>query len=120
MWELQGLQLRKDEFTRRETEVVALVVDSVEQNAQVVRDLGLGYRILSDPQLTAIDAYGLRHEQAAGQPAIAHPASFLIDANGVIRWRNITDNYRLRPQPEAILAAIDRLAGEPPPTPRAQ
>ena len=92
------------------------MVDPVQQNAEVVRDLGLGYRILSDPQLVAIDAYGLRHEHAAGRPAIAHPASFLIDANGIIRWRTITDNYRLRPQPETILAAIDRLGTEPAPS----
>ena len=112
MSELQGLQLKRDDFARRDTEIVAVVVDPVEQNAQVVRDLGLGYRIVSDPQLTAIDAYGLRHDATPGEPPIAHPASFLIDANGTIRWRNITDNYRLRPQPETILAAIDRLGDE--------
>jgi peroxiredoxin len=106
MFELQGLQLRVGEFSRRNTDIVAVVVDSPEQNAQVVRDLGLGYRIVSDPQLQAIDAYGLRHEDS-GHPPMAHPASFLIDVDGVIRWRDITDNYRLRPQPETILAAID-------------
>jgi peroxiredoxin len=112
--ELQGLQLQKDEFDERNTEILAIVVDSVEQNAEVVRDVGLGYRILSDPDLTAIDAYGLRHEHEAGQPPIAHPASFLIDANGVVRWRDLTDNYRLRPRPETILAAIDRLDSRTP------
>jgi peroxiredoxin len=108
MWELQGLQLRQDDFARRNTAVFAVAVDSPQQNAQVVRDLGLGYRILSDPKLAAIDRYGLRHEQA-GEPPIAHPATFLIDANGIVRWRNVTDNYRLRPQPDTILAEIDRL-----------
>src|SRR5215468_5942743 len=117
MWELQGLQLRHDEFARRDTEILAVVVDPVEQNAHVVRDLGLRYRVLSDPDLTAIDAYGLRHDPP-GEPPIAHPASFLIDANGLVRWRNITDNYRLRPQPETILAAIDQLDHEPPSAPR--
>jgi peroxiredoxin len=109
--ELQGLQLRKDEFDARNTEILAIVVDSVEQNAEVVRDVGLDYRVLSDPTLAAIDASGLRHEQEAGQPPIAHPASFLIDADGVVRWRDLTDNYRLRPRPDTILAAIDHLDG---------
>jgi peroxiredoxin len=114
MVELQGLQLEQPEFTRRNSEVVAVVVDPVEQNAQVVRDLGLGYRILADPNLTVIDAYGLRHDQGSGQPPIAHPATFLIDANGVVRWRNVTDNYRLRPRPQTIVAAIDRIDAAPP------
>jgi len=109
MWELQGLRLQSAEFTRRDTEIVGVVVDSVEQNAEVVRTLGLDYRILSDPQLTVIDAYGLRHEPEPGQPPIAHPASFLIDAGGIVRWRDVTANYRLRPRPDSILAAIDRV-----------
>ena len=112
MWELQGLQLKRDEFTRRNTDIMAVVIDPVDENAQVVRDLGLGYRILSDPQLNVIDAYGLRHT-SPGEPPIAHPASFLIDAQGIIRWRNVTDNYRLRPQPDTILAAVDRLGSAP-------
>jgi len=111
MFELQGLQLRQSEFDRRNTQIVGVVVDTPEQNAEVVRDLGLGYRIVSDPNLTAIDAYGLRYEQA-GQPPIAHPASFLIDANGTVRWRDLTDNYRLRPQPETILTAVDDLRAQ--------
>jgi peroxiredoxin len=113
MWELQGLQLKQGEFTRRDTEVVAVVVDPVEQNAQVVRDLGLGYRIVADPSLTMIDAYGLRHDQGPDEPPIARPATFLIDADGVVRWRDLTDNYRLRPRPEAILVAIDEIGGAP-------
>jgi peroxiredoxin len=108
MYELQGLQLRKADFDRRNTAILAVVVDPVEENAKVVRDVGLDYHVLSDPTLTAIDAYGLRHDQP-GQPPIARPASFLIDAGGVIRWRDVTDNFRLRPKPDTILAAIDAL-----------
>jgi len=108
MFELQGLQLRKDDFDRRNTAVLAVVVDPVEQNAAVVRDVGLGFHVVSDPQLTTIDAYGVRHDRS-GEPPIARPATFLIDPNGVIRWRDVTENFRLRPKPDNILAAIDAL-----------
>jgi len=111
MFELQGLQLRKSEFDRHGAVIVAVVVDSTEQNAQVARDLGLDYRVLSDPQMSAIDAYGLRSD-ADGQP-VARPASMLIDANGVVRWRDVTDNFRLRPPPETILAALEQFAERP-------
>ena len=110
MFELQGLQLQKSEFTRRNTEVVAIAVDSVAENAEVAENLALNYRVLSDPQLQAIDAYGLRHDDPGQEKPIAHPASFLIDRDGIIRWRDVTSNYRLRPRPEIILAAIDRLS----------
>ena len=108
MFELQGLQLRSREFAERNTEVVAVAVDSVAENAEVAENLALDYRVLSDPRLEAIDAYGLRHDDPEQEKPIAHPASFLIDGDGIIRWRDVTSNYRLRPRPETILAAIDR------------
>ena len=106
MVELQGLQLRLADFEKRNTEVVAVVVDPVERNRDVVEQLGLGYRIAADPKLETIDAYGLRHG-TPGEPSMARPATFVIDANGVVRWRSLTDNFRLRPKPDEILAAID-------------
>jgi len=109
MFELQGLQLRKADFDRRNTAVLAVVVDPVEQNAGVVRDVGLEYHVLSDPDLTVIEAYGLRHDRH-GEPSISRPATFLIDRDGVVRWRNVTENFRLRPKPDAVLAAIDSLS----------
>jgi peroxiredoxin len=72
----------------------------------------LGYPILADPTLQMIDAYGLRHAGAGpdGQD-IAHSASVLIDGSGVVRWSFVTENVRVRPLPDAILAEIDRLRG---------
>jgi peroxiredoxin len=86
-----------------------VVVDPVERNAQVVESLGLDYRIAADPTLAAIDAYGLRHDAPGMEQPIARPATFVIDADGIVRWRDLTENYRRRPRPEAILAALDAL-----------
>ena len=109
MSELQGLQLSLPEFTTRNTEVVAIVVDPVDQNGRVVADLGLGYRILADTNLRVIDAYGLRHDDPGVGHPIARPATVLLDRDGVVRWTDATDNYRYRPHPDVILAAVDRL-----------
>ncbi len=84
----------------------------MERNAEVAAALGLGFPIAADPELRAIDAYGVRDEQSRAGTPIARPASFLIDANGVVRWRDLTENFRIRPHPDVILAAIDRLARE--------
>jgi peroxiredoxin len=37
------------------------------------------------------------------------PAVYVIDKRGVIRARLMEANYRQRPQPEAVLAAVDAL-----------
>jgi peroxiredoxin len=56
----------------------------------------------------------VRDEQSRDGTPIARPASFLIDANGVVCWRDLTENFRIRPHPDVILAAIDRLPREQP------
>jgi peroxiredoxin len=91
MAELQGLQLSGEDFTRRGAQIIAVVVDPVEKNAEVVRDLGLGYRILSDPEMKIIAAYGLRHRKGHEGQDIARPATFLIDENGKVIWRSLTE-----------------------------
>ncbi len=76
------------------------------KNAEVAERLGLAFPILADPDLVAIDRYGLRH--AGGMPGadIARPATFVVDRNGIIRWRDLTANYRQRPHPGDVLRAI--------------
>jgi peroxiredoxin len=90
---------------------VGVVVDPPATNAELARDAGLSYPILADPDLRAIDAYGLRHAGAGVDGHdIAHPASVLIDGDGIVRWTFVTQSVRVRPTPAVVLAAIDALA----------
>jgi peroxiredoxin len=90
--------------------VAGVVVDPPATNAELARDAGLAYPILADPDLKTIDAYGLRHAGAGPDGAdIAHSASVLIDADGVVRWTFVTRNVRVRPTPSDVLTAIDAL-----------
>jgi peroxiredoxin len=107
MAELQGLQLKIDDFKRYDAAVLAVVVDPVEKNAEVVQHLGLSYPILSDPELRTIDAYDLRHDD--GERSIARSATFVLDKEGVVRWRDLTDNFRKRPPAEVVVAAVASL-----------
>jgi len=96
-----------DDFRRRGARVVAVVVDPPDRNAQVVRELGLEFPIVSDPDLTVIDQFGLRHADGIPGADIARPATFVVDGDGVVRWRDLTENYRIRPRPDDILRALD-------------
>ncbi len=86
------------------------MVDPVEQNAKVVQELKLSFPILADTDRRVLDAYDLRHDGGSPDGAIARPATFVIDRDGIVRWRNLTDNYRLRPSPDDVLAAVVGLA----------
>jgi len=111
MSELHGLQLRASDFEAAGAKLVAVSVDPVEENRGVVEKLGLGFPVLSDPDLVAIDAFGLRHRGGNPFPEpgmtgdISRPAIYVIE-NGTIRWRELTDSYRVRVDPARVLAAL--------------
>jgi len=83
-----------------------VVVDPVARNAEVVERLGLSFPILADVDWRVIDAYDLRHSDGGPTGTIARSATFVLDEQGVVRWRNLTENYRLRPPAEDVVAAV--------------
>jgi peroxiredoxin len=94
-------------------------VDDVETNAGVVEKLGLGFPILSDAERTAIAAWGVVHSGGSVDGSdIARPAVFLVGADGTVRWRNLTENWRVRTRPEHLLDALARHQVRRPPGPR--
>ena len=46
-------------------------------------------------------------ERSAASGDIAQSASFLIDAEGRVVWLRVADNYRVRPEPETFLRALE-------------
>lgn len=66
--------------------------------------IGQGLVYLSDPDQTVIRRYGLQ-DQTLGRD-LARPATFILDDNGVIRWRHLPSDWRLRMGPQAYLAAL--------------
>ena len=78
-------------------------------DAAVTRDklgsAGLAFPLLADPGFAAVDAYGVRHPGGMGHD-IARPATFLIDREGRVVWRDLTDNWRVRVRPERVLAQL--------------
>jgi peroxiredoxin len=82
------------------------MVDRVaEENDGLVID----YTFLSDPGATVINRYGLFNQDDPRGRAIPHPTTYVIDLNGVVRWKMTEVNYRIRPENEDILAALDEL-----------
>jgi peroxiredoxin len=106
MTELQGLQLSLAEFRAEGASVVAICVDSPEQNRKVGERLRLDFPILSDPEGVALRAFDVLHAGAGpGGTDIARPATF-IASGGAIAWRDLTENYRVRPRPAELLRAV--------------
>jgi peroxiredoxin len=66
------------------------------------------FLFLSDPGHRVIDRYGLLNPEGRGWP---HPATFVIDRQGVVRWKFVEVDFRIRASNEQILEALARLSG---------
>jgi len=74
------------------------------------RKAGYKFTFLSDPKAEVIRRYDLLHPGAGvkGQD-IARPAEFLVDSSGVIRWANLTEDYRVRARPDQLIEQAGEL-----------
>ena len=89
---------------------VAISVDAPEQSRDLRNKAGYTYTFLSDPRAEVIRRYGVLHKGGGedGQD-IARPAEFLVDRSGTVRWRNLTEDWRVRARPEQMLTAARQL-----------
>lgn len=93
-----------------DAEIAAVSTDLPAQSLRLSKTRGLEFPLLSDPGLDGIDAFGLRHSGAAMDGGdIARPAVFILDREGRVVWRHITDNWRVRVRPETILDELRRI-----------
>jgi len=109
--------------------IVALSKDTPEEaTTHKVRD-GLGFPLLSDPNLKVIRQYGVEHHKALGQTthsfkifniplafefsfkAMAIPTSLLVDEYGVIKWIDQSEDYRLRASEASVMQAVEKAFG---------
>ncbi len=61
---------------------------------------------LSDPGHRVIDRYGIWNPAGKGWP---HPTTLVIDRQGIVRWKFVEVDYRVRPKNEQILEALGQL-----------
>jgi peroxiredoxin len=61
---------------------------------------------LSDSGHRVVDRYGLLNPAGQGWP---HPATFVIDRQGIVRWKFVEVDYRVRASNEQILQVLNRL-----------
>lgn len=89
---------------------IAISVDGPAVSAELARKAGYTFPILSDRDAAVIREYDLVHKGAGmGGTDIARPAEFLLDRTGTVRWRNLTEDYRVRARVEEILAQARKL-----------
>ena len=100
-----------DESGKRNVELLAVSIDNrelLQKMADKIATDGVkaDFTFLSDPDHRVIDRYGLLNPNGRGWP---HPTTYVIDRQGVVRWKFTEVNYKIRPTNEMILGALGRL-----------
>ena len=105
------MQQNLDKFSSRGARIVAVSVDPVDVTRAHGEKQGFTFTFLSDTKAEVIRRYDLLHAGGFGGADIARPAEFLLDADGKVLWRNLTESNKVRAQAEEILKVMDALAG---------
>jgi peroxiredoxin len=100
----------RPEFDKRNVQIVTVCTDTPEKIHVGHAKHKLKGTMLSDRSLEVTDLYGLRNQavntgppRVPGQPV---PTSILVDAEGVVRWIDQSENYQRRSDPDYVLAAL--------------
>ena len=91
-----------------DTVVLAISVDNLEGLKKTANRLSQeidksNIELLSDPDHKVIDSYGLLNPESRGLP---HPATYIIDKEGVVRWKFVEIDYRIRPDSQQVLKEL--------------
>ena len=70
----------------------------------------LAFPLLSDFNKDVIRQYGVFNEDMIGLKGIAKRAVFVVDKNGVIRYREVLDDARDEPNYEKVLSTVATLS----------
>lgn len=88
---------------------MAVSIDSHEESKRFVERIkqrfpgDFDFPMLEDKNHKVIDRYGILNPQGQGWP---HPATYVIDKRGMVRWMFLEVDYTKRPTNAQILEAL--------------
>ncbi|MBZ4324058.1 AhpC/TSA family protein [Streptomyces sp. SCA2-4] len=126
--ELRALQQRLPDVTARGARLVAVSPEVPDESLSLSERHGLAFDVLSDEGCETAARYGLAFDlpddladvydelgfdlkrvNNGHRRTLPMPATYVIDAEGVIRWSFVAADYAVRAEPDDIVAALDSL-----------
>jgi len=108
--EILALQARLQQFDVAGAQVAGISVDGPYALNGFAHQHGVRFPLLSDFHRETIRAYGVEDANFLGLQGVAKRAIFLIDHEGVVRYRWIADGSGSEPDYEELLLAVQRVA----------
>jgi peroxiredoxin len=90
-------------------QVIAIAVSGIFAQQAFARHLEVHFPLLSDWNRTVSPAYGVQYDVWRGHQGVAKRAVFVIDRQGIIRYRWLTDDALVLPDFDAAIAVLRQL-----------
>ena len=100
---------RSSEIEAAGARVVAVAVTATFSQMAFAKELGVTFPLLSDWGGRTADAYGVRYDVWKGHEGVAKRSLFVIDRDGVIRYRWVTEDALQLPDVDEALEVLRTL-----------
>ena len=115
MAELSELRTRHEALVAAGIALYAISVDSVYSHQAFAESLGgLPFELLADFERSVVTEWGVRRDDVAGYAGMPMRTVFVLDSEGVVRWRWVRTKEEPLPDGEVILTEARRVAGASP------
>ena len=127
--QLRAFQAHVEQFGERGAQLAAISPQTPDHSLSMIEKGSLAFPVLSDVGAEVIDRYGLRYaidEQTRaimdsvgndlgeyngpGGWTLPATATFVIDADWIVRYANVRGDWRERAEPSEVLAVVEALA----------
>jgi peroxiredoxin len=88
---------------------VAIAVTATFPQQAFARSLGARFPLVSDWSRETAAAYGVRYDVWKGHDGVAKRSVFVVDRDGVVRYRWVTDDAEVLPDLDPAVAALAAL-----------
>ena len=102
-----GLQQALPEFKKLGAEVYAITADSYENTVKAIGQWKLSFLVTLDPDGDTLREYGVLDPTSRR----AVPSTFVIDRQGIVRYRHLGKSAKDRPDLREVLEAVQKIAG---------
>ena len=102
---------RTGEIRALGADVLAVAVTATFSQQAFAAQLGVDFPLLSDWDRTVCGAYGVRYDVWKGHAGVAKRSVFVLDRDGTVRWRWVTDDALVRPDLDEVVAAVREVSG---------
>ena len=94
--------------------MIAICTDTPSQIRAGKHKHGLQAPMLSDANLSVTDKFGLRNVNPMVKPpgvlGLPVPTTLFVDESGIVRWKDQSEDYQRRSDPEHVLAGLATLS----------